>query len=288
MLECFENLVGAKSCNDIGYKNYIENLNISVKKLAGIANGSQISGQDYLKAKVEEAVELTLATVSSNISPVVEQVANIQYESTYQEYKAEERGVIYRSKCNLERLFIDFVLFKANDTVNGKTLKIIDGDNQILIPFNTVAGMVVSIPVNAKFNNSEVQILVDNSDVRPAKNKFFTQDCLCLNAGQTYGISIIGYYQCDEDLLKCQLSNIDAFGKSVLYKTGALIIEDLNYSTQLNEVVITKAQNLNELADTYHHRSEIFAKSAKKSFDKLVRNSCCYDCEETTMYNFKM
>jgi hypothetical protein len=33
MLECFENLVGAKSCNDIGYKNYIENLNVSVKKL---------------------------------------------------------------------------------------------------------------------------------------------------------------------------------------------------------------------------------------------------------------
>jgi hypothetical protein len=71
-------------------------------------------------------------------------------------------------------------------------------------------------------------------------------------------------------------------------KLGALIIEDLNYSTQLNEVVITKAQNLNELADTYHHRSEIFAKSAKKTFDKLVRNSCCYDCNETTMYNFKM
>jgi hypothetical protein len=288
MLECFEKIVGSKSCNDIGYDTYIETLNISVKKLAGIANGAQLTGKDYLKSKVGQALDLVLDGVAQNLDPLTNPVKLVQFNNTYNQLHNGLRGVTLESKCNLERLYIDFVMFKGNDSVNGKELKIIDGANEYTFTFNSVAGVVVTIPINQQFQSSKVQILVDNSDVRTAQNKHWNYDCSCNYDGQTYGISLVGHYKCEETLLLCQLNSISSFKNAVLYKVGGLICEDLHNSTQLNEIVITKSDNLEAQADTFHHRSEQFAKSAKKSFDKLIKQSCCYDCNETTVVNFSM
>jgi hypothetical protein len=288
MLTCFENIVGAKTCENGQYKKYIESLNISVKKLAGIANGAQITGAEYLDAKVAESIDLTLINVAQNLAFTTESLANIRYRNTFNDYFAGERGLFYQAKCQYEKLFIDFVMFKGNDTVPGKTLKIVDNATVHTFTFNAVANMVVNIPVNMKFNSQTVEILVDNSDVRTAQNNPFTDECLCTLTGQTYGLSVIGYYACDEELFKCQLSNMGSFQSAILYKTGALILEDLADGTQMNEVIITKPDNLQERADTFHHRAEQFQKSAKMEFDKMIKNSCCYDCKETYIVNYSM
>jgi hypothetical protein len=286
MLECFEKIVGSKSCGDNGFDMYIENLNISVKKLAGIANGSQITGKEYLQSKVQNALDLVLAEVSENLDTVVNPTKLVQYTTIYNNYADKWRGVNIINKCNLSRLYIDFVMFKCNDTVPNKQLRIIDGTNTHLFTFNAVAGMVVTIPINQKFSNSKVRLEVNNVDVRTAVNKFYNKDCECDEAGQTFGISVVGHFKCEEELLQCQLNNVNNFKNAVLYRTGALILEDLAYSTHLSEIVITKATNVIEQADSYQARSEQFSKMAKKSFDKLIKQSCCYDCNETTVVNF--
>lgn len=296
MLECFENLVGSKACNSQGFARYIEELNISVKKLAGIANGSQITGAEYLASKLRGAVLLVQNEVQLSYEPIATNLANIQFTKDYNQTYNGMRGVLYRSKCNLSKLYIDTVLFKCNDTVNAKQLVITDGADVTTIEFDAVAGQVIVIPVNALFNNSEVRIEVDNTDIRTAQNKPYRIDCLypckdtqCLNGvNQTYGISVIGHYKCDDNLITCQLSKLDPFIESVLYKTGALILEDLEDGTQLNEVIITKNDNLEKRIDAFHHRSELFAETAKKSFNKLIENSCCFDCEKTNIINFSM
>jgi hypothetical protein len=286
MLECFNNLIGSKTCGDTNYDLYIEDLNISVKKLAGIANGAQITGKDYLATKVKTSLDLVIADVAENIEPVVKATKLVKYSTNYNEYKPEWRGLNIAVSCNLSRLYIDFVMFKCNDTVSNKQLRITDGSNVYLFTFNAIAGMVVTIPINQKFNNSNVKIEVDNTDVRTAQNNFYNHDCTCSLNGQTYGISVVGHFKCDDSLLICQLNTIQNFKNAVLYQTAVLILEDLIYSTQMNEVVITKSDNLKELADSYQSRNEKFILMAKKSFDKLIKQSCCYDCNETTIVNF--
>ena len=66
---------------------------------------------------------------------------------------------------------------------------------------------------------------------------------------------------------------------------AGLIYEDLRGSSHLSEVVVTKVDNLEEMADTMMHRAEKFTKNAKISFDKYFQNSCCFECNDFAIVN---
>lgn len=285
MLKCFEKLIGSKTCsNNNEYKLYIEQLQLNVNHLAQLANGAQITAHEYLDNQVNEALNMTLNKVANNIDFVVKNISNVRFTNNYNQKYNGFRGVTYQPKCSTERLYVDYVLFKGNDTVDT-TLRITDGSNITNIPFRAIAEESVIIEVGKKFNSSLVKLEVDNTNVRPATNYIFKNECICNS--QTYGISVIGYSQCDEDLFKCQLAKLDSFAYAVLYNTGALIQESRHYGSQMNDIHINKPDELLKLADSLYARAEDYMLTAKNNFDKMIKNSCCYDCKETKVVNYK-
>ena len=277
MDSCFENYIGIKSCDLTTSKTgkYLEDLGISISKLANVTNEAIPTGKEYGLNKIQEAIDFVLADIQNNYNetPLIASLNELGVGFT-----TYSGNISFTSTCNEARVRIDRLFANAETNIDT-TLYIQDGSETTEINFNTAD----EIEVNYQSTNKKLIIYIEDVNYVPANMQ---QDCTihldCCNdvlvSQGTTGLEVDYSLVCTK--IDCKIANDKNFQLAVLYYTGVLISQDLRLSSNLNEVVrYNNAEKEVDREDIWMATYEKYAQKARQTFEKIIDNSCCKDCD---------
>lgn len=170
----------------------------------------------------------------------------------------------------------------TNDTVTGKTLTLIDGNETINFTVDLVAGQITSIDLTSPDgtlgylvrNNAGFKISWDLSDIRPANWDWSNNsNCGCsgnktsvfgrwyyVNGNQS-GISVDMSYICDYSRLEQNIAFI--MSQAILYRLGIQLCDEIIASDRINFFV-------NNSVDWAEKRKEEFQQAYDKELEKIL------------------
>ena len=277
-MSCFENYIGIKSCELTTPKSgrFLEDIGISIVKLSGVANEATISGVDYGQQKIQEAIDFVLADIQNNYN-ATPLIASLNEQGTG--YTTYEGDITFTSLCKEARVRIDTFQAYAQNEIDT-TLTITDGSTITTVDFNTAD----EVELNYQSINKKVSISIDDVLYIPAvmSQYCYVEDSCCsdvsVSQGQT-GLEVNYSLVCTK--IDCKIANDKNFQNAVLYYTGVLISQDLRLSERLNEVVRFNNDSKEvDREDIWMSTYETYAQKARQTFERIIDNSCCKDCDK--------
>lgn len=214
---CFENYIGIASCipdqpipKSRLYINDLEGITNNLG--AAIVSGEDVSGLNLMRKKIDFATGLVIEDLRAYIAPyfsietVIDSFTAGLNDGNYLNYAPLERGLrIRKTKTNLQTLRLINLRIMVSDTVEGKVIKIIDGNLVTEYEVDLVAGEEYNLHLDYIARNDVVRIVMDNSDVRVNDGGFFESksgcNCSCLYTGSYAHLPYMTPYPFSKDPL---------------------------------------------------------------------------------------
>lgn len=262
-MACYDNLVTVRGLCDTATNSlyYLDDLGISLKGAAAVADERNITGRQLIERKIAQAWE----EIYSNISFDGYKAGSIVWggevgsNTTDGGYEATGGGfkgftfTIY-DNCPLAMFYLHKVTVCYEDSSPADTLQVrlIDGDSEYLYNAAAPEGGTTEILVNRWIDSQSFQILVNTDDLPVCVGTASTPLCSPCNEymtfsaddGKNWGLKVDMSLMCKPDRHLCRYNGILA--KAAWYKAAALIYKEFLMSTRINDYLTIKAGENNQ------------------------------------------
>lgn len=306
MYSCLENFIGVDKTIAISKSGlYLTTLGFTLKKMKSVTPDlAVLTPLDFANEMLERAAMFCQDDILHHVpsvlfNNVIEQVVMPNFLNTYQPYFSGERGVKVR-KFSLDRFplrgfKISKIHVKGNDTVAGKTVKIIDGNTVTIFTIDLVAGETYTIEnVDYSVKNESFEVVMDFSNVQAANPTEFLAYCGSCSGSwknidkfeiqSAYGISVDFTYECRDERIFCQILPYVKY--ALLYRTGIEVLQEMQASDRVNFFTIHKQDWVEKSLEKWQKEYETSLTKHLSQISRLVRNidHCCFESKRYQVF----
>lgn len=288
---------------------------ISIKKAAGVAEDSVVTGVQLLNLCVTNALRKTKTDLLNAMLSVVRfntHVSNGEYGEFQSDYLSAinvSRGIKVEldNCCRLSIINIPRVKILLSETLANQTLTIVDGGTTTTFNFSATANVPLYIETNYKANTDLIYITTQNLPVNNSllhnsdSCGFCSNECTnCDSCGCNSGLNIYGWdgaqtsgYSyglqpiinviCDEDKFFCEVSKLSSVAEMVLYAAGIFFIEELISTSRLNVYTIYNKDGAEAQREKWLEYYDELKKGIIQRLPVYLGNldKCCIDCNSS-------
>ena len=305
---CLENIVGVRCGGDTSLTGlYIEDLEgINLRTAANIADSSFQNGLELLRAKIDFATKRVKEDLLSAFYPyfrmntlIDENQVGIFLENKYHNISGSDRGArfkIRRTRLSKIRIKSVCVCLEAPTYSNYSwTVKIIDGNNLVQIPFTTDSAGRATLFPDYLAENDEVFVVMAGNAIRPCETKV-KAGCYCSTkatefiTGQgwsgtttstsSFGLQVNAVAECQNDELICLINH--KLGFPILYKAGIEIVSEWKVSDRLNSTTLIEDGSEDYLLSKFEHEYKRSLKTIVESLPAFMSriDDICVVCNQ--------
>jgi hypothetical protein len=308
---CHSNFIGlSKKCDlpEPTSQLYIDMLEgLSLKRIANIATGDQISAQELLNEKTQ----LVFANIEASFSDLlfnqvvahsIDSLIGPDFSNEFNDASSNVQGVrIKKRRGALTKIFIERLYVKSNSSHDDLEILIDDGQTETTYTIDVTGGVQSVIELDYSTTSNEVNITINNETFEPYKggispfHRFWDKtcnDCGCYGLqvsgidGQSSvtewrGIKVDCSVQCDKEKMLCLVANHQRLG--ILYLVGSELMKEHVSSDRVNYLVINGKEWAAAKAQEWEAKgNEIFASNAQGITRYLTSNQKdCFICNST-------
>lgn len=282
---------------------------ITLKTAAAINNEEHASGLELIKLILTNSARLVIDDFNTQVQPdfavnsAVYSESFGKFSTLYRNAANTNRGMqLTKREAKLTRIYISDIEVKINTTGN---FDIVIDDNGTLFKtaISTIAGQVLSVPINRLCEADVVKIYLDTKGVAVAyNNNGLMSKCFSCGANsykhisavgldgaltnnEFYGIKVNVTLQCCEDLLICNILNRMYF--LFWLRTGVEFYNEITSSKRLNPICNMAKEGAldvrDELMREYNKKFKTFQQSIKQYLGSI--KDICIDCRGVKFYN---
>lgn len=298
---------------------YLNDLSgISIKDADAAISEEYASGVRMIKTKIDLATKLIISHLRAGTTKFLAkstiengQVGIFTDKNIITSESGKLKGVQFRLKnypyFSLSISSISFYAHESKD-IEIYVYDLVTGQKLDTFEITTIAGQVVNLVVNKKYGSASKQIelfICTDSDI--AHNQANLSRGHCGGCSSTYSNSYsnISYFECDSsaevitanliggqstgglsfsyslecstDAFICSMANTMAM--PVLYKSAALILEEMSYSKRQNSIITVYKENTEELQAKYD--TEFEASLGAIMNNMRMPNDVCFLCNSS-------
>jgi hypothetical protein len=259
-MACYDNLVTVRNLCDSATNTlfYLDDLGISLKGAAAVADERNVTGRQLIERKIAQAWEQVYSDISFDGYKAGSIVwgANVGENTTgYEATGGGYKGMTFtiEDNCPLAMFYLHKVtLCYEESSPDLLQIRLIDGDTEFL--FNaTHTGGSKEVLVNRWITNQEFQIQVNTDDIAVCAGVLTTGDCqpcktsyvtVQSDEGKNWGLQVEVSLMCKPDRHLCKYNGFLA--KAAWYKAAALIYKEFLMSTRINDYLTIKSGENNQ------------------------------------------
>lgn len=308
-MNCFENIVGIKNCNNTQYQYWLDGYGLSLKQLEAIADESAISGKQLFKDISEQAYLSLFNDITFkgfNANKILQEIhlkadecieyGNFGIENPNNIKKIEFN--CYNRDCELINFYLNSI--KLHVKQGGTTTISIkySGVTQVLFSGSVDSDTILKVDTNS-FVSSTFSILIDLTNISVCSG-LFNSDCSDCGIFYTksstinYGLEIDMRVQCDKSIWICK--HKDILVQAYIYKILGLYWHRRYLSDRVKESdKDLEIANMNFYDSIYNAIVSIKGSPAGKGVYQLELEKankailppkcrCCIECESNINY----